>query len=165
MLGIIFTTSLMLISTFFLLVIKNPIYGLMPFIIVVLNFALQLILNNLSFIGLAYIIIYLGAICVLFLYVVMLFNLRIIFKNYRMIKNVFLFCLFYFIFIFLAYKNGNMMSKISFTILMENFNDLQFYTYLMYDYYFMWTVLLVMTLYASLIIAVSLAVKKKLTNI
>jgi len=52
-------------------------HGLLGLILLFGNFALFLFLLDLPFLGFAYIIVYIGAICVLFLYIILLLNLRI----------------------------------------------------------------------------------------
>ncbi len=57
-------------------VFRNPIHGLLALIYLFLLSASLLFIQNLQFLGLAFLIIYVGAIAILFLFVLMLFNLQ-----------------------------------------------------------------------------------------
>jgi NADH:ubiquinone oxidoreductase subunit 6 (subunit J) len=70
-----FFLSLFLLT--FILITPNIMHGLLGLILLFGNFALFLFLLDLPFLGFAYIIVYIGAICVLFLYIILLLNLRI----------------------------------------------------------------------------------------
>src|SRR5690348_1366940 len=76
------TESLELISTLALLtgtiviIIKNPISSLMCLIGLFGVISIYLILAGLNFIGSSYLIVYIGAISILFLFILMLINIR-----------------------------------------------------------------------------------------
>lgn len=73
----IFFLFLSLLLLTFILITPNIMHGLLGLILLFGNFALFLFLLDLPFLGFAYIIVYIGAICVLFLYIILLLNLRI----------------------------------------------------------------------------------------
>lgn len=56
---------------------KNPIVSVLFLITLFLNIACYLILIGLSFIGLSYLLVYVGAVSILFLFILMLINIRI----------------------------------------------------------------------------------------
>lgn len=58
------------------ILVSNPIYALASLILVFFNTALFLIGIHVEFLALIYIIIYIGAIAILFLFVIMMFNLK-----------------------------------------------------------------------------------------
>jgi len=62
--------------SFVVIVIPNPIYALVSLILIFFNTALFLIGIQVEFLALIYIIIYIGAIAILFLFVIMMFNLK-----------------------------------------------------------------------------------------
>lgn len=64
--------------SFSLLVIvsKNPIYALLSLITVFFSIIVILIILNVEFLALIFLIIYIGAIAILFLFVIMMFNLK-----------------------------------------------------------------------------------------
>ena len=66
-----------LISGILVITAKNPVIAILYLISVFVNSAGYLILLGVGFIGLSYIIVYVGAITVLFLFVIMLLNIRL----------------------------------------------------------------------------------------
>jgi len=54
----------------------NPIISIINLILVIIGTAIYIMDLGASFVGLSYIIVYIGAICVLFLYVILLLNMR-----------------------------------------------------------------------------------------
>ena len=61
----------------FVLVSKNPIISILFLIGLFLNIAGYLILVGINFIGISYLVVYIGAISILFLFILMLINIRI----------------------------------------------------------------------------------------
>lgn len=57
---------------------KNPVISVLFLISVFLNVAGYLVLLGIAYLGLVYIIVYVGAIAILFLFVVMMLNLRLV---------------------------------------------------------------------------------------
>jgi NADH-ubiquinone oxidoreductase chain 6 len=56
---------------------KNPIISILFLIFTFVNAAVYLILSGIVFIGISYIIIYIGAIAVLFLFIIMMINIKL----------------------------------------------------------------------------------------
>jgi len=67
----------------YVIIMKNPIWSIL-FLILLFGFvALYLIILGLEFIGLSYLIVYVGAVSILFLFILMLINIRVSeLKNY-----------------------------------------------------------------------------------
>jgi NADH-quinone oxidoreductase subunit J len=65
-----------LISSLLVILLPNPIYALISLIVVFLNTAIFLLSIQVQFLAFIYLIVYIGAIAILFLFVIMLFNLR-----------------------------------------------------------------------------------------
>ena len=66
-----------LISSILVITAKNPVVAVLFLIAVFVNSAGYLILLGVGFVGIAYVIVYVGAITVLFLFVIMLLNIRL----------------------------------------------------------------------------------------
>ena len=66
-----------LFSSVLVITSKNPVIAVIFLISVFINAAGYLILLGIGFIGISYIILYVGAIAVLFLFVIMLLNIRL----------------------------------------------------------------------------------------
>ena len=76
-LSLIILTFGSLLSGVFTITSKNPVISILFLISVFFQAAIYLILTGVNFIGLAYIIIYVGAIAVLFLFVIMMLNINL----------------------------------------------------------------------------------------
>lgn len=96
---------------------KNPIVSVLFLITLFLNVACYLILIGLNFIGLSYLLVYVGAVSILFLFILMLINIRIS-ELLSQTRNsiplvVIVSCLIYFIVVnILPNKEINNLSKI-----------------------------------------------------
>ena len=76
---LLFNLLIILIPLFSIAVIitKNPIYSVLYLIIVFLGVAVFLVLIGMHYLALVYIILYIGAIAILFLFVIIILNLRL----------------------------------------------------------------------------------------
>lgn len=72
-----FLSFLLLFSSIFVLISENPVHSVLFLILTFCNAAAILLLLNVEFLGLIFIIVYVGAIAVLFLFVVMMLNVKI----------------------------------------------------------------------------------------
>jgi NADH-quinone oxidoreductase subunit J len=72
-----FLSFLLLFSSIFVLISENPVHSVLFLILTFCNASAILLLLNVEFLGLIFIIIYVGAIAVLFLFVVMMLNVKI----------------------------------------------------------------------------------------
>lgn len=66
-----------LISGIFVLINKNPIISVLFLIGLFLCISIYLMLSGMVFIGIAYLLVYIGAVSILFLFILMLINVRI----------------------------------------------------------------------------------------
>lgn len=65
------------LSSLLVITSKNPVISVLFLISVFVNSAIYLILSGISFIGISYIIIYVGAIAILFLFILMMINIKL----------------------------------------------------------------------------------------
>jgi NADH-ubiquinone oxidoreductase chain 6 len=75
MLDIFFLASIA--SGIFVIISVNPIVSVLFLIGLFLSIAIYLIILGISFIGLSYLLVYVGAVSILFLFILMLINVRI----------------------------------------------------------------------------------------
>lgn len=68
---------LAILSSIFVIISKNPIVSVLFLIGLFASISSYLIVLGLSFIGLSYLIVYIGAVSILFLFILMLINIRI----------------------------------------------------------------------------------------
>lgn len=67
---------------------KNPIHSIIFFVIIVLNQSILLLLLKSEFLALIYLVIYIGAISILFLFIVMMLKLKISSFTTLILKNL-----------------------------------------------------------------------------
>jgi NADH-ubiquinone oxidoreductase chain 6 len=67
-----------IISSVLVITSKNPVISVLYLICLFINTAAYLILLGIGFIGIAYILVYIGAITVLFLFVIMMINIKLV---------------------------------------------------------------------------------------
>ena len=118
-----------LLSSIFSITSKNPVISVIFLISTFVQAALYLILIGINFVGISYIIVYVGAIAVLFLFVIMMINIKltdILETGNQYTKNL-----------PLALAIGSLFIYIIFTIIPFNFNNvpvlsiiLEYITYL-----------------------------------
>ena len=68
--------TLAIIFAFFVIISKNPIHSILSLILVFFNAASLLILLGAEFLAMLFVIVYVGAVAVLFLFVIMMFNIK-----------------------------------------------------------------------------------------
>jgi NADH-ubiquinone oxidoreductase chain 6 len=105
-----------LLSSIFSITSKNPVISVIFLISTFVQAALYLILIGINFVGISYIIVYVGAIAVLFLFVIMMINIKltdILETGNQYTKNL-----------PLAIAIGSLFIFIIFTILPLNFNNI-----------------------------------------
>lgn len=70
-------SSLALLSSVLVIVSKNPVYSVLFLILTFCNVSALLFLLNLEFLPITFLIVYVGAIAVLFLFVIMMLNIKL----------------------------------------------------------------------------------------
>jgi NADH-ubiquinone oxidoreductase chain 6 len=70
-------SALSILAAIFVITSKNPIISIFFLIGLFLSVALYLIFVGLIFLGLSYLIVYIGAVSILFLFILMLINIRV----------------------------------------------------------------------------------------
>ena len=88
MISIIYNILILLIivATFGVLIAKNPVHSVFFLVLVFCLIAILVFSLNVNFLGIIFIIVYVGAIAVLFLFVVMMLNIKYIELNESFIR-------------------------------------------------------------------------------
>ena len=110
-----FFITILLLSSLFVLLSQNPVHSVLFLILAFCNASGILFLFNAEFLGLVFIIIYVGAIAILFLFVVMMLNVKVYYSN----------TLFYFPFLLLG---GLILVLQTFLMLEKVFSNSTFWT-------------------------------------
>jgi NADH-quinone oxidoreductase subunit J len=121
---IIFFGLLSIICSLCIILNKNPIYSILFLILTFCNISFIMILLNVEFIAIIFLIVYVGAISVLFLFVIMMLNLKIIelkenFWKYLPIS--FLISIFFLFEILIIIYNFNYYKLFNLLIIFNNF--------------------------------------------
>ncbi len=72
-----FTIILSILSGIFIIISKNPIVSVLHLIMLFSCIACYLIFLGIKFVGLSYLLVYIGAVSILFLFILMLINIRV----------------------------------------------------------------------------------------
>ena len=72
-----FLSATSIISGIFVIISKNPIVSVLFLISLFLSISSYLVILGINFIGLSYLLVYVGAVSILFLFILMLINIRI----------------------------------------------------------------------------------------
>ena len=68
---------LCILSGIFIIISKNPIISVLHLILLFSSVSCYLIFLGIKFIGISYLLVYVGAVSILFLFILMLFNIRV----------------------------------------------------------------------------------------
>jgi NADH-quinone oxidoreductase subunit J len=112
---IIFCTLLVIRS-------KNPVHSLFSLILVFLNTSILLILSGIEYIGIFIIIVYIGAIAILFLFVILMLNMKLLLKVYNNIRYLPL--VFFIAILFYQFMRWQLVDYQEFTYYPINYFDL-----------------------------------------
>jgi len=143
---------LLCFSAFFVSFSKSPISSVFYLIIAFLNSSLLLFIFNTEFLGLMFIIIYVGAVAVLFLFVIMMLNIKLQEISFNKINYIYvlLFCLVFSIFVLLYFFNflnnpNSILNYLSFPFVQlslkynyldyDSLNNIDVFGQVLYNYY------------------------------
>jgi len=147
---------------------KNPIYSILFLILVFLNIIIFITLCEAEFLALIFLIVYIGAIAILFLFIVMMLNLKILEFNDSFIRYIPLATLVILILFFEVYFILNRIfysviyNQFNYLIIFENNYNLELLSYLLYTYYFIFFIFLSFILLISIISVISLTLQKSI---
>ena len=133
-----FLCVLIIVSSFFVVFSKDPIESVLCLILIFFNAAIISFIFNIEFLGLSFIIIYVGAIAVLFLFVIIMLKIKP--QEYFLSKSESLiYFLPYFIlllcFLFINKKNLICIKGFSIMYLFDNLNNIDVFGQVIYNYY------------------------------
>jgi NADH-quinone oxidoreductase subunit J len=169
----VFFSLFIFVFSIFVILSKNPIYSILSLVLLFFNSAGLLILLGVEFLGMLFLIIYIGAIAVLFLFVVMMLNIKTVqadllfFRYFPLILFIF--------FLFLISVNMNL-NVLNLQMLFYNFyfNPFVFWYdnvkmldnvfvigYILYTYFFYLFLVSGLILLISMLGAISLTLHKR----
>lgn len=164
---------LALFSSFLVVFNKNPVYSILFLILTFLNCSLLLFIIGIEFLAIIFIIVYVGAVAVLFLFVLMMLDLRLDNIGSRIRNSYYPILLFFFYFVFFEFfqalylkfffsyssrYNLVKVENIDFSYLLNNYSDIYLLGSVLYSYTF------VLFFGSSLILFISMIVSIFLTH-
>lgn len=161
----IFFLIILLISSFFLIILKNPVYSVLLLILSFFCSASIVILFGVDFMGILFLIVYVGAIAVLFLFVVMMLDLKL---DPVKTKNFFFFLIFvtsfFFFFCFYELDFGSLFQKKfivdnSFFNILDSFFNIDIFGQCLYNYFLICFLIAGIILLLAMLGAISLTLK------
>lgn len=176
-------SSFALVSGIMVIQAKNPVYSVLFLILVFFNSAGLLLLLGLDFFALIFLVVYVGAIAVLFLFVVMMLNIRLAEINEKKLRYLPIGSLLGFLFlleIFLIVDNdlipliGTVQSAVTFgssdlcvppsfvqwSLLIDTYSNIESIGLYIYTYYFLFFLLASLILLVAMIGAIVLTMHK-----
>ena len=121
-------------NVFWIILVKNPIYSILFLILTFIGVFFIFVILKLEFLAMLLIIVYLGAVCVLFLFIIMMLNIKVIELKREINFIPFFFCLFaFFFFLIFEFKNDYFFGN-NFFFFVKNFNA-YFYFFNSYGFF------------------------------
>jgi NADH-quinone oxidoreductase subunit J len=160
----IFLLITTIFSSFFIFLSNNPVHSVLFLIFTIFNASIILFLFNAEFLGLIFIIIYVGAIAILFLFVVMMLNVKIVqlnFLSFIPLIIILSFIGFFKIIIFLEtlFTEYNFLDITSYTFLIDPLSNIDVIGQSLYNYYISVFLIAGFILLISMIGAICLTLK------
>ena len=169
------TSSIILTSAIVVVSAKNPIHSLLLMILVFINVVYGLFCLEVEFLALSFVIVYIGAVAVLFLFVVMMLNIKIIKLNNELIHYFpigSLIGLIFFFNIFLMLLKSNLIPLLNINFfdqfylinwfnIIENTSNLEVIGSLLYTYYFYFFMVSAVILLVAMVGAIVLTAQNK----
>jgi NADH:ubiquinone oxidoreductase subunit 6 (subunit J) len=166
--NVIFTIFILLL--FYILLTPNAIHALLALILIFINFSILLFILDSSFLAFSYVLVYIGAICVLFLYIILLLHLRTHNILQRTNMVLLLSLIIGFITVFLFINKTDIFPSISTTTLNVSYlSDLTLfmsYLFITHQIYLLFgTLLLLVALVLSIFLSISFIRPNELAHI
>jgi NADH-quinone oxidoreductase subunit J len=178
-----FFSSFSIVFSLAVIVSKNPVHSVLSLILVFFNVAGFFVILGAEFLALLFIVVYVGAVAVLFLFVIMMLDIKFVSLNFSMYRYILIFFVFGFIFFFnfffiffddlISIKTRyNFLSFFVNYFLSVDFisnwcsfvmfsNNLIIFSYFIYTYYFFPFVISSIILLISMIGAISLTLHRR----
>jgi len=134
---LIFLNIILIVSAIFVFITQNPVYSVLFLVVTFLSSASICFYFGADFLGILFVIIYVGAIAVLFLFIVMMLDIKIERSNlkYMLFLGVILVLIYFQLYFFI---NNSFVDKFLYNFPLEIFDTLSIEFYIgqvMYNYY------------------------------
>jgi NADH-quinone oxidoreductase subunit J len=160
-----FLISLIILLSIFLILTKNPIYSILFLVVIFVISSFILILFEVDFIGLLFIIIYVGAITVLFLFVIMMIDVKSsvysLNEIYVLFFKFFSFFFFFFslLFFFSEFNCKDFNSLTVFEKNVDSFSNIDYFGQYLFNFFIPCFIIAGLLLLVAMLGAISLTLK------
>jgi NADH-quinone oxidoreductase subunit J len=165
-----FFTTLAILYSLCIIFSKNPVHSVLYLILVFLNISFLFLKYSLEFLGIFLIIIYVGAISILFLFVIMMLKLKQTVKIsnlHSILIIIFFFVQLIIILPFTIIEDSSLL--INWVMVLDNFTNITIFGNLLYTYYFIFIIIvgiiLLLALISSVILTMPLTTTKNTQKI
>lgn len=169
-----FFASLIVLSGFMVIVSKNPVHSVLFLVLVFCNAAGFLIVLGLDFFAMIFLVVYVGAIAVLFLFVVMMLNIKNVEINQNVMDYLPIGGIIGFIFLILTFQviendlipiigySGiiEVLQYVEWPVLISTYSNIESIGILIYTYYFLFFQLAGLILLVAMIGAIVLTMRR-----
>ena len=161
---LLFLFSLFVFSSY-VFTSKNPVYGVISFVVVVTHIVIMLIALDLEFYAYILAIVYIGAIVVLFLFVIMMFYMR---QNnvkqylFAILSEYFLVGAVSALLIFFFYENSA--GYVDYSLLISKNEDARLMSYFLFNDWAFLTLIITTIMLVIIIGAINLTIKSKIVK-
>jgi len=155
---------------------RNPIHSIMFFVLVICNISGYLYLLHVEFLALVFLVVYVGAISILFLFIVMMLNIRILDLSNKLLNyftiNSFILLIFVveICYIIFGFDFGGInylslifdKSNLSWIVLLNSTSNVEALGHILYLYYFDYFIIASFILLVSMIASIVLTLEYKI---
>jgi NADH-quinone oxidoreductase subunit J len=162
-----FFLFILVLSSLFLILSQNPVYSVLLLILIFFCSASIAILFGIDFMGILFIIIYVGAIAVLFLFVVMMLDLKtdsvILYESYKLLAVIIIFFFFFSLIIynfdFISIFQKKFIYSNYFYNVLDSFFNIDIFGQCLYNYFLSCFLISGIILLLAMLGAISLTLK------
>jgi len=168
-------TFLSVISGILIVSSRNPIHSIMFFVLVICNISGYLFLLHVEFLALIFLVVYVGAISILFLFIVMMLNIRILELSNKLVNyftiNSFILIIFVFEICYIIFNfdfSGNLLSlnfdsnQLNWITVLNSTPNVVAVGHILYLYYFDFFLIAGFVLLVSMIASIVLTLEYKI---
>jgi NADH-quinone oxidoreductase subunit J len=163
--------SLMLASSFFVILSPNPVHSVLFIILVFCNASGLLLLLEAEFLALIFIVVYVGAIGVLFIFVVMMLNVKFFANDKQYLQYLpvaSLIAMIFFVEVFLVFDNQiiglfepSTLSYFDWNSVLDSVSNIETLAQILYTHYFYFFILAGFILLVALVGAIVLTLQRR----
>lgn len=165
---------LIVVSLILVIISNNPIYSVLFLMLSFINIAILLLILGVEFLPVIFLVIYVGAISILFLFVIMMMDIKFnlltnkkVFSNFYFISKLVLFLLILSFIYFLLIKGAGLEDFnyfVNWINLSYTTYDIKVIGFILYNFYYYYFILIGIILFVAMVGCISLVVDSNLVS-